>query len=66
MLRVFRYDGKEMFINPDNILFVELMDKYTSVTMVDGKSHSFSETSYEILTGRNTQRGPGRAGFDVI
>ncbi len=73
MLRVFRWDGKETFINPDNVLFVEFMtgggyDKdSTQVTMTDGETYRLSGTSYDILTGHVAPtRGQGKAGFDVV
>lgn len=72
MLRVFRWDGKETFINTDNVLFVEFMsggghDKdSTQVTMVDGETYRLSGTSYDILTGHaEPSRGQGRAGFGL-
>jgi hypothetical protein len=73
MTRVYRWDGKEIFINPDNILFVEFMagggyDKdYTQVIMSDGETYRLSSTGYEILTGQNGRKNtPGKAGFDVL
>jgi uncharacterized protein YlzI (FlbEa/FlbD family) len=72
MVRVFRFDGKELFINPDNVMFVEFRPGYgasdtTDVTMTDGKVHSLSATSYDILTGHIIKTGgPGKAGFDVL
>lgn len=72
MVRVFRFDGKELFINPDHIMLIELRTGYggpdsTDVTMTDGKSHSLSATSYDILTGYTSNKnGPGKTGFDVI
>lgn len=66
MVRVFRWDGKELFINPDNIMHMEMMDKYASVQMVSGPTLSLSSTSYDILSGhqRHPNNGPGKAGFD--
>lgn len=66
MVRIFRWDGKEAFINPDNILFLEEKEKYCEVIMTDGKAYSLSSTSFEILSGMTPKRGPGKAGFDVI
>ncbi len=73
MLRVFLWDGKEVFINADTVLFVEFMSgggydrDFTQVTMTDGKNYRLSGTSYDILTGHSSPtRGQGRAGFDVI
>lgn len=67
MVRVFRWDGKEVFINPDAIMLMERSEKYTDVTLVDGDKVSLSETSYDILSGHTGKKtGPGKAGFDVI
>jgi DNA-binding LytR/AlgR family response regulator len=66
MVRVFRWDGKEIFINPDNILFLEEKEKYSEVIMTDGKAYSLSTPSFQILSGMVPKRGPGKAGFDVI
>jgi DNA-binding LytR/AlgR family response regulator len=67
MVRVFWWDGQEVFINPDNIMFIQIRDKYTSVIMVNGKDFSLSLASYEILTGMvPPKKGNGKAGFDVI
>lgn len=72
MVRVYRWDGKETFINPDQVLFVEMMsgggyDKdYTQVIMSDGETYRLSAICYDILTGVTTKRGPGKAGFDVL
>lgn len=68
MLRVFRWDGKEMFINPDLVALVELTHdlSQTEVTLINGKTVSLSLPSYEALTGVPTKKaGPGKAGFDV-
>lgn len=72
MVRVFRWDGKELFINPDHVSLVELREGFgekdtTEVTLINGKTHSLSAPSYDILTGHTgTKKGPGRAGFDVL
>lgn len=68
MVRVFRWDGKECFINPDNIMFMEMVDQYAKVIMADGDSISLSGTSYEILSGHqgHPNKGPGTAGFNVL
>lgn len=68
MIRVFRFDGKEIFINPDNVMFVELREGFggpdtTDVTMIDGKTHSFSATTYEILSG--AVKKAAKPGFDT-
>jgi hypothetical protein len=68
MVRVYRWDGKEMFINPDNIMHMEMMDKYTSVQMLSGPTLSLSAPSYEILSGHqgHPKKGPGTAGFSIL
>ena len=66
MVRVYRWDGKEMFINPSNVQYVEINDNYTVATMLSGPSLSLSLISYEILTeSKPPSKGPGKAGFDV-
>lgn len=72
MLRVYRFEGKEIFINPDHIMFVEFLagggyDKdSTQVTMDDGETYRLSGPSYEVLTGETGPRKTqGKAGFDV-
>lgn len=72
MTRVFRWDGKEVFINHDHISLIELREGFgekdtTEVTMINGKVHSLSAPSYEILTGQSVKKSnPGKAGFDVL
>ena len=67
MIRVFRWDGKEVFINPDLVMFVEKSETGTDAYMVDGEKYKLSLTSYEILTEHTeTQRKPGKAGFEPL
>ena len=69
MLRVWRWDGKEIFINADLIGTVELSadDTQTNVIMINGGTLSLSKASYDVITGVITKKtGPGKAGFDVL
>lgn len=68
MVRVWRWDGKEIFINPDLIGTVELSsdDTQTNVVMINGGTLSLSKASYDVITGVITKKGPGKAGFDVV
>ena len=69
MTRVYRWDGKEIFINPANVMFAEYMADQTGateVTMVDGKTYRLSGASYEVLTGERGKKSQGKAGFDVL
>lgn len=73
MVKTYSTDGKEIFINPDSIIFIEFMcgggynKDYTQVTVSDGKTYRLSSTAYEALTGATlNKKGPGKPRFEVL
>lgn len=65
MVRVFRWDGKELFINPNNIMFIEKLDNQISVTLVNGDPIYLSETSYDILSEHQSPK-QNKPGFGIV
>lgn len=68
MIRVYMWDGRELYINPSNIVTMEMMKTDTQVSLITGKVLFLSVSSYDILSGQvsPSNKGPGKAGFDIL